>query len=273
MVTSAPGRCAVLLVLAAGCRDFSTPTSLFGAPSPDLGPDLASSPDLGSSLNLVSRRCATLSPSPRLCVDFDEGDPIGAGWSQVEMDQGTSLSLDSSIAFSAPGSALARMIDAQSGCAYGRLDREWIGESATALSLELQLRPSSPWIADRSVTEIFLEDSLGGTPCGLFFVLDSSAAGLTGAFVQVQVYGVSDRYLSLPATRVPIIDAWTKVVFELHEQGGVPQLTVSTGGVEALSAPLGECKLGGHPRFAIGYHCEVGGPSEVRFDDVRFDFR
>jgi hypothetical protein len=67
--------------------------------------------------------CASLgAPLPQLCDDFDEGQPLGAGWSSMDVYQGSSALLDYTY-YSPPASFLS-MINAGAGTGSARLQED-----------------------------------------------------------------------------------------------------------------------------------------------------
>jgi hypothetical protein len=73
--------------------------------SGDDAPAGADAPDAGADANLGF--CASLSPAPRLCADFDEGQPLQAGWTLLDLyPAGMMAKLDTN-ALSPPGSFLS----------------------------------------------------------------------------------------------------------------------------------------------------------------------
>jgi hypothetical protein len=57
--------------------------------------------------------CASLSPQPQFCADFDEGQPVNAGWSLTDVWQGSSIAVDGTY-YSPPGSFLSQIFAASS---------------------------------------------------------------------------------------------------------------------------------------------------------------
>jgi hypothetical protein len=66
--------------------------------------------------------CASLSPKPRLCADFDEGLPVGAGWTTVDVSQGQTVSVDPSVSYSPTASLLSAVSPMGTGYESGRLE-------------------------------------------------------------------------------------------------------------------------------------------------------
>ena len=71
--------------------------------SPDAGLDAGDEDQASSDDGAPKPFCASLPTAPKLCADFDEGQPVSAGWTLIDTSDGQNVGLDP-LAYSKPSS-------------------------------------------------------------------------------------------------------------------------------------------------------------------------
>ncbi len=128
-----------------------------------------SSPDLDVRDEVATGFCASLSPAPKLCADFDEGAQVGVGWTLFDTSQGQSVSVDTTASVSPPGSFLS-VVNSNNGT----------GESA-------RLAESLPVLSSHVHASFDLLFSGSGGPFEIFAVHELTPDGNTyGLFYKLQ---------------------------------------------------------------------------------------
>jgi hypothetical protein len=109
--------------------------------------------------------CASLSPQPSFCDDFDEGQSIDTGWSATDVWQGSFISVDGTY-YSQPNSFLSQIFAASSP-GSARL-REDLPTTASHVHMEFELL--IPQLATGSFEICTLHEPVAdGTTYGVFY--------------------------------------------------------------------------------------------------------
>ncbi len=110
--------------------------------------------------------CAALKTAPRLCADFDEGGPVGQGFTLADTSAGQTVGL-SPVAYSAPSSFLST-VNTDTGQASARLQQSL---PLTARRTHIEFRMLlSPAAGDLELC-VLHQDSLEGVTYGIFYKL------------------------------------------------------------------------------------------------------
>jgi hypothetical protein len=144
-------------------RDGATDASPF-----DAGALADASSDALVSDEVATGFCESLSPQPKLCADFDEGEPVGTGWTLFDTSPGQTVSVDTSTSVSPPGSFLS-MIEGNDGAP----ESARLAESLPVLSNHVHAAFDLLYMGGDGPFEIFAVHELtsDGTTYGLFYKL------------------------------------------------------------------------------------------------------
>jgi hypothetical protein len=139
---------AVLSTTLAGCSLFvsldgleSSGAAAGDASIGDAGVDGSDSP--ADAAKGGSGYCATLSPKPLFCCDFDEDGGVGAGWDSVTIDPGAAASIDTSTSTSGTSSLLAQSTQANSSGISALLHKSFSNVGFTETHLAFDVHPDS----------------------------------------------------------------------------------------------------------------------------------
>jgi len=262
------------------------PGSDSGVPGDDAGPDTTTSdadlPDSADAnvdaptdaktdakIDAGPSFCSTLSPAPKFCDDFDDGDAANA-WNTQTVLGGSVLDVDNVTYASAPyslGIATPPLLNMQSAAALLRKTLFGTAKHST-LSFSTYFM-TSPVVTKGSLAIATLDVSLDH-----FFTLhlrDSPQDGVSlPAAVLEEIEG--STITRFPLSSVPPMSAWTRVVIDIDLNAAKANVTIggtkvvdnvtigTTGGTEA-TVRLGAIYLFG-----------PADPVEARFDDVVIDF-
>lgn len=263
------------LLAAASALAFAC-SSFGGGDDPASTPD-ASALDSGAPLHSASPGdsatvdassvpfCASLSPKPTFCVDFDEGDPAPTGFDE----QLGTVSLDSRLSFSPPSSLSASTLDGGGGAnAISYLGRSvTAGTTTQRLSFMIRLGdedggalPAAPYgiVARLNTNDCELDIDVASGGLGYLDIRHRLAdGGATGA-----------RPVLL---RRPPPGKWTSVELRLSAPApGNLHAELDIGGQPAIDPFTSACVgLGASPRFFVGLIYTNN--AVVRYDNVVFD--
>jgi hypothetical protein len=255
------GGCSLLL----STSDFSEDATDAGAPveasSPADAPSLLETstdapvvpPDGGGP-----RFCASLSPAPKFCADFDGEGAVDEGWNGLTIDP-TSAGTVTRDPLGRDRSSLLVKLTAPKECSYVRPGKSFV-TTGKGMRISFSFRPSSPWDSDAIFAFIKLESPQGG--CSILHHLESA----TSANLHFQ-YGVENDLYAWNA--VPKLDTWSRVETSFGSDGSI---SIKVDGVDALTRGLDPaCTFGDSVYVALGFHCEDA-VHEARFDDVVIDY-
>jgi hypothetical protein len=188
--------------------------------------------------------CASRSPSPLFCEDFDEGS-FTQGWSYVHTVSG-SLALDGTDFQSAPAAMIAESNIAGAGTVdvAGYRSFALTGTSSFAGTLDLDLRVDRA-DADGGSAVLAQLGLLDGTGGGQYFVqLVAYSHGATPLSPSVnEAYfatGVTSPALTHPVTQTLAVGAWTHVTLAVTAPfgGGAGTETLSFDGTQVGSSAI-----------------------------------
>jgi hypothetical protein len=211
--------------------------------------------------------CASLSPQPTFCEDFDEGTTLSAGWNPTTTNGGT-YAVDSTLALSPPNALLVTVPAVDAGTTAG-----------ASIS-----RPFTLNFNEATVDLDFYPEQSGAS--GVFSVY------LTGGYVAIVGIDPSKSHLQegSPADAgmdtftvthlAPIpLGAWTHLAMTLHLLPKPAWITVSYDGVVQLNQhPLAAMPAGiasGTPTLKVGGLSTGNDPSgwKAHWDNVVFDLK
>jgi len=216
------------------------------------------------------RPCASRSPAPFFCTDFDDGRSV------VDLfgDQGGRWTLGQPVldplARSGTSSMLLRQINPVADCGYQDVSKDVVGSASMLLEYSLRLGdvagdyPQGGSIASFSYRAA---NETGG--CNL--VLSASS---TGASFTAQEFRPPEVGESFPLAVWPAPGVWTtiRIAISADTSSGGSRLVTSVGGKAALDRALPFCKLG-TATVRVGTYCEKKRAHEVRIDDLVIDAR
>jgi hypothetical protein len=265
--------CAVLTAtsaLAFACGAFSSsddPAATADASALDSATSGDSSTvDAGNADATTVRFCESLTPKPTFCVDFDEGEPAPTNFDE----QIGTMTIDSRLPFSAPGSLVASTQDGG-----GNAEAiSWLGRTLTGVGTS----------SYRASFMVRIGDDDGGalpvSPYGIIFRihfgewsfdLDVKGLGYFDVLRQAPDAGSDTRTTLL---RRPAPGVWTKIELRLTDDpaGGKVRAELDIGGKPAFDPITTACPdLSSSPRLFLGLIYSNG--AVVRYDDVVFDAR
>ncbi len=229
-------------------------------------------PPDASSGRLSRLGCAALDPPPKVCRDFDDGQPFDRDWDEISRDFST-LALDP-VAWSGTQSLKITMRDAP-GCSYGRVLRRFFDTGAKErVDVRVRIRPTNgPFSNDGSASVLVVHlDTPSpevGTDADLIFVREAN-----GFHVNVQ-QGDTDDVRSIDG--VMPFDRWSDLQLTVTSAALGPTLKVAIVDEEGRETVTTHVfsqmpPLGGDLGIFVGFHCENGN-AEVRYDDLVVDWR
>ena len=270
---------------ACGSEGGVDPSADAGPPGDDAGPDTTTSDadvpdaDAGADAPVDAKPdtkidagpsfCSALSPKPKFCDDFDDGDAADA-WDSQAVVGGSALDIDVSSYTSAPYSlgvftpALANM-----QAASAALRKTLFGTAKHSTLSFSTFLVSNPVVTKGSLAIATLDVSLDH-----FFALhlrDSPQDGVSlPAAVLEEIEGSTiTRY---PLSSLPPMGAWTRVVIDIDLNTAKANVTI--GGTKVVDDVTIGTSGGTEATVRLGafYHFGPADPVEARFDDVVIDF-
>jgi hypothetical protein len=219
--------------------------------------------------------CASLTPAPRFCDDFDS-IPLAAKWSDVKVFDGGGVALDTAFARSSPRS-LRSWIDGNrmgSDCTYATVATSLVGPArATHLGYAVRFGDESA-VSGRDASHISSQSlGTGGDLCSVLVNVSASAL-----VVEEQVQTAqppSSRNQPHTATRSVTARQWARLEVDVDYVAKRLVLTLD-GQIVVDDAVALDCPHQGRPASAlVGLYCAPNVPAaiSVRYDDVVFDAR
>jgi hypothetical protein len=155
--------------------------------------------------------CASLSPKPLFCCDFDEDGGVGAGWDSVNIDPGAAATIDTSISTSGTSSLLAQTTQANTTGIGASLHKSFSSAGFTETHLAFDVHPDSSGYAYVGSVEL---------SAGFFVAMISPSPE-----IQISTSGTYPTLTSgLPT------GTWTRVYVDLVLPGAAAgSLTISFG--------------------------------------------
>jgi hypothetical protein len=221
-----------------------------GGPRPDGGPSF----------------CASLSPKPAFCDDFDDGD-LTNDWDQATVVAPTSeIALDTStfVSGSASFDAVVHAVGGGEG-GYASL-RSTVKGTPSHVALSFQARPSTSTIAEGAIAigDLDVSDAHVFT----LYLRDDDPAGAKASVKEIDGSTVTYH----PIARLPAANAWTKITLDVDVANGRLSLLYDTekvlDAVDVSKTPALD------PTFRVGAVYVLGpeAPFELHVDDVVVTF-
>ena len=227
----------------------------------------ASAPDAGPF-------CASLSPKPIFCADFDEGS-VTAGWDDTHLDQGT-VTLSTTTSVSSPAAALAQTPATQTGYPVAALEKKFpqpTGDVVVAFDLDLEtIDPNAPY------TKLLALSFDGNNPPFVFYLQIPDPSHVDVALAVPQADG-GESYDDFGVAGLPQLGKWTHVEIDLFKS--TTDATMASGQVLFDGSAVipkfdfGSSAALGNVTLAVGV---VGANSptnawSVHVDDVTYDVK
>jgi hypothetical protein len=209
--------------------------------------------------------CASQSPAPFFCVDFDDGRPVTSAWEGTIETSGL-LEADP-LAVSPTRSMRALLKEPGGACEVGAFG--WRTVPGIDMHVRFAVRlgdvAGTGGFAGASISELdVVKDT---NTCKFFFIPD----GAGRAVVQRQRFAPAFSATDSPMTLAPRLGAWSVVdeYVSATSAGGPATLRIVVDGKEALVSTFPECPVAGMSANFGVYSCS--GTSEARYDDVTIE--
>ncbi len=135
------------------------------AASPDAASDsLADAPSDAGPVEAAASFCASLTTPVKLCTDFDEGQPVDAGWGATDLYGGEAISVDT-VAFSPPGAFLSAINPSGAPSSARLLQAVPTQSPHVHVEFEMLLAPSDGTFELAVIHEVVAD----GTTYGLYY--------------------------------------------------------------------------------------------------------
>lgn len=234
----------------------------FDAPALADGGTDQTTPDTGFS-------CATLSPAPRLCVDFangrlrSAGAPTSTDFEDQELVNATAPELDTSV-FSSPPASARFAVDPTSTRAF--LFRTFPVSTPVRIDYAMSMRIDGPPDGQVDLMEI----RFGNIDSAIFLEMDGVAAHLSHAHSDGDG---GTQYDPTPLGRDIPRGTWTRIAWVI-ETGASPTLSISLDGASVVSKkPLATFTTASGVTFIAGYtDSSVTGGLRLWTDDIVASF-
>ena len=216
--------------------------------------------------------CASLSPQPTFCADFDAVMTPQEGWDVLQTQAGTTVGLDGELYLSAPDSFLVLVNDANCNGSAAQLIK---GFPSVLTHAQLDFEIYSKKYTDVSVAAIQL--SSDNSPVGYLLELYMQASG---AYFQESVPGdggATSLYTNFVAP--PTSPPWLHVTLVMDLPNGGPGGTVevSYNGSTVVTHKITASNAYGRPTLHLGAEDAFSAPNGTawtgNFDNVTFDLR
>jgi hypothetical protein len=216
--------------------------------------------------------CASLSPQPTFCADFDVVTTPQEGWDMLQTQADTTLGLDGKLHVSAPESLLAYVSHANGNGSAAQLIKSF---PMTLTHAQLDFELYSETYTDVSVAAIQL--SSDDSPVAYLLELYIQASG---SYLQEQV--PADGGMAFPASNFappPASPPWLHVTLVMDLPGGGPggTVNVSYNGTIVHTHKVTASNAYGRPTLHIGAEDVFSAPNGTvwmgNFDNVTFDVR
>jgi hypothetical protein len=240
-------------------------------PSPEA--DVPDAADAGRDAPLDARPdvapsayCASLSPQPRFCDDFDDFD-LANGWDQATVLPQSEMDLDDGTFTSAPLSYVVATRSVDAGGAAGNVSlRKTVLGAVSHVKLAFSARFSTT-----TVTKGLLAIATLDVSSNHYFTLylRDGDADSPAAILEELAGSTQTRHL---LTKLPVAGAWTRIEIDVDLAGA--KANVTFGGQKALTdAPI-DGTIGTEATIRLGavYIYPPSDPFVANFDDVVLDF-
>ncbi len=232
-----------------------------------------------SGPDVVTAFCATRSPQPLLCADFDEGS-YTPGWSFFHTTQG-SIALDGAEFRSSPAAMIVQSDVASSGAvdvtAYKTLTVTGPTTFSGTIDLDVRVDKSDGAGGVAVLAQFGLVDGGGGGDYFVQLVVLPGAGGALGCNVnEVFFDGVTTTSpVQHPLSQSIALGTWKHVTFTMAAPyaGGAGEFTMSFDGTQVGSAPISVPVTNFTQTFGVGlpYVLTPSNGWTAVFDNVIFD--
>lgn len=208
--------------------------------------------------------CASLSPQPHFCADFDEGQPVGAGWSSTDVWQGSTILVDGTY-YSPPGSFLSQIFAASSP-GSARLQED-LPTNASHVHVEFELLV--PQIATANLEVCTLHQPVAdGTTYGLFYKYENGEL-----LVYVRTLGPDGGLADFVGKIGPPPSGWLHVEIDTDVSSSAT-IVVKHDGAIVLSAPNVNTSTDTRASMFVelGWYAFDPTSALAHFDDVVIDW-
>jgi hypothetical protein len=248
-----------LLLSTSDLNEQSSPDGGGPTPTTDAGADAPANTDAAGDAPVGTPDgggpfCKSLSPAPKYCADFDDGNVL-AFFDGAHRDP---MSTTNIVADN--GAARIAMANA-TGCTYARLEKT-LPASAAGMKVRFRVRPTAPFTEDEIFANLFIGE--GDVGCALLLHVDPN-----GGSLQVQ-YGNPQMDDGYDWAVAPKVGEWSDVSIDLAAST-IPTVTIRVNGQPAMAKTLSQCSFGAETWLALGLHC-ASGTAELRYDDVVVDY-
>ena len=260
--------CCALLVCG-GCSLFLSTNDLAGDAPDGGGPIDASADgpptvvsdggtDTGPSNDAAVSFCKSLSPAPKHCADFDDGNLIGV-FDKVVRDPSATTTVV------AESGGVRAAINGADGCTYAALAKT-VPASGQGMRIRFKVKPTaSSWPKDLIYFFMNLEDGLND--CGFLLHLGENG---DYAWLHPQ-WGNPEQNDSTDFLAVPKVGEWSEIGIDFAAVS-TPTISITVNGKPAItSKAYGQCTFGSGVYVAMGFHC-ASGTGEVQYDDLVIDY-
>jgi hypothetical protein len=215
--------------------------------------------------------CASLSPPPTFCVDFDS-KPIAFDWSSMTGNNG-SFTLDDAV-FVSPGNSAKATLPGVS--CFGPVLAKNYSTPTKEVHFEVMLRPGfdDGGVNSESSIAAFHPNAPDSTAASCA-ILVQQGDGFIGLSTTTTFPDGGKQGDFQFATRYPENGKWARFAVDIvADAAGHPVVSAHLDGVEIIAPrTFAACKMGGGAGFSIGVNCTKSASAQMRFDNVRFDIK
>lgn len=243
-------------------------TGVSGCYWADLYSDLSGGGDAGAAdASDGGPFCATRTPAPTFCADFDEGRPLSSDWGSVQDGPPGALVIDSNAGTSAPASLRASV----PAVTTGAQSLEYVARAFTVtkrLAIELDVRADTLGSTTGQVTilAIFAHDGAKMVDRSLIHYVTSQTAQIE----EEEAPPFQSWPHALP--HAPPVGEWVHYELRIDLANGGAVLTMKIASVTVLDAvSLGQAWSAGEYRVAFGLsyiNNDAGAPWSFHYDNI-----
>jgi hypothetical protein len=245
--------------------DATPPDATADATSiPDAAPDASRDAPVDVADASPLGFCASLTPAPTFCADFDEG-AVDNGWSSSQSSNGT-IALDGTTSTSAPDSFVSTSVTSTANV-IAALFKDF-GTSGSAYHLAFDLRVDAVSANAQAVVGQVQLMTSNVLDYGLSFIVTATDASIEESYRS----GGTTQYLLTTLASRPVTGQWTRVFIDVTAPPGT--VTVHYGATLVLdhqTMPTGSAN--GIPTLGAGleiFPTTSINPCKVHLDDLTF---
>lgn len=222
--------------------------------------------------------CASLSPAPLFCDDFDEGAALASPWDQLS-STGGSEALSSASCVSSPDAMLVTVnpnasVNAIDLAGYKSFTSKQGASGTAMLTFELKINA-----ADTSSASDVILGAIQLWNGSAYFDVELEAFYVSSSNdfkVSMSEYGSTGSYVQHFATSHVPLGAWTKVAIGITlpaAAGGSAPATLSLNGSNVVSVTVDVTTSDPIPEILVGttYATPTSGGWSIAYDNVTFD--